>query len=95
MKTRIVVLGAGFGGLELTTILSDTFGEAIDLVLIDRSEAFVFGFSKLDVMFGRVLRGAAFASTGVRLPSPDKDASGYCGSAGAPEPSRVPLRTKW
>ena len=53
MATRVVVLGAGFGGLELTTILSDTFGESIDLVLIDRSEAFVFGFSKLDVMFGR------------------------------------------
>ena len=51
-KTRLVVLGAGFGGLELTTILSDAFGEAIDVVLIDKSEAFVFGFSKLDVMFG-------------------------------------------
>jgi len=52
MKTRVVVLGAGFGGLELTSILSDTFGEAIDVVLIDKSEVFVFGFSKLDVMFG-------------------------------------------
>jgi sulfide:quinone oxidoreductase len=52
MKTRVVVLGAGFGGLELTSILSDAFGEAIDLVLIDKSEVFVFGFSKLDVMFG-------------------------------------------
>ena len=29
MKTRVVVLGAGFGGLELTTILSDAFGEAL------------------------------------------------------------------
>ena len=73
MKTRIVVLGAGFGGLELTTILSDTFGEAIDLVLIDRSEAFVFGFSKLDVMFGRTLPEAVrhpyrnIARPGVRL----------------------------
>ena len=53
MKTRVVVLGAGFGGLELTTILSDAFGDAIDIVLIDKSDAFVFGFSKLDVMFGR------------------------------------------
>ena len=52
MKTRVVVLGAGFGGLELTSILSEAFGEAIDVVLIDKSEAFVFGFSKLDVMFG-------------------------------------------
>ena len=53
MRTRVVVLGAGFGGLELTTILSDAFGEAIDIVLVDKSDTFVFGFSKLDVMFGR------------------------------------------
>ena len=53
MKTRIVVLGAGFGGLELTTMLSDALSADIDLVLIDKSDSFVFGFSKLDVMFGR------------------------------------------
>ncbi len=53
MKTRVVVLGAGFAGLELTTILSDAFGDSIDVVLIDKGDAFVFGFSKLDVMFGR------------------------------------------
>jgi sulfide:quinone oxidoreductase len=50
---RIVVLGAGFGGLELTTRLSDEFGADLDVVLIDQSDGFVFGFSKLDVMFGR------------------------------------------
>ena len=48
---RIVVLGAGFGGLELTTVLSDAFGKALDVVLIDKADGFVFGFSKLDVMF--------------------------------------------
>ena len=53
MHTRVVVLGAGFGGLELTTILSDAFGDALEIVLIDKGDAFVFGFSKLDVMFGR------------------------------------------
>jgi sulfide:quinone oxidoreductase len=53
MGARVVVLGAGFGGLELTTILSDEFGDGIDVVLIDKGEWFVFGFSKLDVMFGR------------------------------------------
>ena len=57
MPTRVVVLGAGFGGLELTTILSDAFGDAIDIVLIDKGDAFVFGFSKLDVMFGRQRAG--------------------------------------
>ena len=52
---RVVVLGAGFGGLELTTRLSEQFGDDIDVVLIDQTEGFVFGFSKLDVMFGRAL----------------------------------------
>ncbi len=51
---RIVILGAGFGGLELATRLSEEFGDEVDVVLIDQSDGFVFGFSKLDVMFGRV-----------------------------------------
>ncbi|SDF90513.1 sulfide:quinone oxidoreductase [Terriglobus roseus] len=55
MRTRVVVLGAGFGGLELTTALSEALGDKIDIVLIDKNDAFVFGFSKLDVMFGRHL----------------------------------------
>jgi sulfide:quinone oxidoreductase len=54
---RVVVLGAGFAGLELTTRLSAVAVNEpeleLDVVLIDRSDAFVFGFSKLDVMFGR------------------------------------------
>ncbi|MEP6844925.1 MAG: FAD-dependent oxidoreductase [Panacibacter sp.] len=53
MKLRVVVLGAGFGGLELTSILSETIGENLDLTLIDQNDSFYFGFSKLDVMFGR------------------------------------------
>ena len=53
MKTRVMVLGAGFGGLELTTMLSEAVGDRIDLTLIDKSDSFVFGFSKLEVMFGR------------------------------------------
>ncbi|MCW3099905.1 MAG: FAD-dependent pyridine nucleotide-disulfide oxidoreductase [Chthonomonadaceae bacterium] len=53
MKRKVVVLGAGFGGLELTTILSDAFGASLDITLIDKSDSFVFGFSKLDIMFGR------------------------------------------
>ncbi len=50
---RVLVLGAGFGGLELTSRLSEEFGDAADVVLIDKSDGFVFGFSKLEVMFGR------------------------------------------
>ncbi len=58
MKTRVVVLGAGFGGLEGTTLLSEAFGEAVDVTLIDKNDAFIFGFSKLDVMFGRTVAAA-------------------------------------
>jgi len=50
---RVVILGAGFGGLELATRLSVALGEDVDVTLIDQSDAFAFGFSKLDVMFGR------------------------------------------
>ena len=52
-KPHVLVLGAGFGGLELTTLLSETLGDGVDVTLIDKSDAFVFGYSKLDIMFGR------------------------------------------
>jgi sulfide:quinone oxidoreductase len=65
MSKRIVVLGAGFGGLELCTTLSQAAGDELDVTLIDRADAFVFGFSKLDVMFGRATPDA------VRLPYGD------------------------
>ena len=50
---RVIVLGAGFGGLELTTRLSEAFGDDADVTLIDQADGFIFGFSKLDVMFGK------------------------------------------
>ncbi len=53
MNLRVVVLGAGFGGLELSSILSETIADRLDLTLIDKNDSFFFGFSKLDVMFGR------------------------------------------
>jgi sulfide:quinone oxidoreductase len=52
---RVLVLGAGFGGLELTTRLSEELGDAAEVVLVDQNDTFVFGFSKLEVMFGRAL----------------------------------------
>jgi len=73
MRARIAVLGAGFGGLELSTILSESLGDKIDVTMIDRSDAFVFGYSKLDVMFGRTSLDAVrlpyrnFVKPGVRL----------------------------
>ncbi|WP_436524261.1 NAD(P)/FAD-dependent oxidoreductase [Actinoplanes sp. HUAS TT8] len=55
---RVLVLGAGFGGLELTTRLSEELGGDVEITLIDKGDGFVFGFSKLDVMFGRTVEGA-------------------------------------
>ena len=50
---RVLILGAGFGGLELATTLDAALGSDVEVVLVDQADGFVFGFSKLDVMFGR------------------------------------------
>jgi sulfide:quinone oxidoreductase len=52
MSTGVVILGAGFGGLELSARLSEADVD-VDVTLIDKGEAFVFGFSKFELMFGR------------------------------------------
>ena len=73
MKKRILVLGAGFGGMELCTMLSESFGDGVDVTLIDKGDSLYFGFSKLDVMFGRttpdkvVLPYTKFLKPGVRF----------------------------
>ena len=80
---RVVILGAGFGGLELATLLAQEFGQDADVVLIDQADGFAFGFSKLDVMFGRaseehvvhryvdlVLPGVRFVQSTVRTLDP-------------------------
>ena len=71
MKTGVLVLGAGFAGLELATVLSDELGDDAGVTLVEGGDAFVFGYSKLDVMFGRVslddvrMPYAEFAKPGV------------------------------
>jgi len=73
MSERVLVLGAGFGGLELASTLSEELGDAVQVTVIDRSDSFVFGFSKLDVMFGHAtaesvrLHYRDVAKPGVRL----------------------------
>ena len=62
MKKHILILGAGFGGMELSTMLSEAFADGIEVTLIDKNDSFYFGFSKLDVMFGHARPNA------VRLP---------------------------
>ncbi len=53
MGQRVVVLGAGFGGLEIATLLAEGSGGEVEVTLIDKGEGFSFGFSKLELMFGR------------------------------------------
>jgi sulfide:quinone oxidoreductase len=52
MKKHVLILGAGFGGLELATRLSETIPDLVRVTLLDRNDSFFFGFSKLDVMLG-------------------------------------------
>jgi len=54
VKTGVLVLGAGFAGLELATVLSDELGDDAGVTMVEGGDAFVFGYSKLDLMFGRV-----------------------------------------
>jgi sulfide:quinone oxidoreductase len=51
MMRQVVILGAGFGGLELSTLLSDRLADEVDVTLIDQNDAFTLGFSKLDILF--------------------------------------------
>ena len=65
LKKHVLILGAGFGGLELATRLSESYEDDIHVTLLDRNDSFFFGFSKLEVMLGRESADA------VRLPYRD------------------------
>jgi sulfide:quinone oxidoreductase len=73
VSERVLILGAGFGGLELATSLSEAFGEDAGVTIVEQADAFVFGYSKLDVMFGHAepdavrLPYSEIAKPGVRL----------------------------
>ena len=66
-------MGAGFGGLELASTVSEELGDEVEVTLIDKADAFVFGYSKLDYLFGRTTPDAVrisyahVAKPGVRL----------------------------
>ena len=50
---HVVILGAGFAGLELSSRLSAELADEARVTLIDGNDGFTFGFSKLDILFGR------------------------------------------
>jgi sulfide:quinone oxidoreductase len=56
MKKHVVILGAGFAGLELAARLSQSLPDEVDVTLVDQNESFSFGFSKLDILLGRKVR---------------------------------------
>jgi sulfide:quinone oxidoreductase len=56
---HVVVLGAGFGGLELSSRLSDSLAGEVRVTLIDQNDGFTFGFSKLDILFNGLSSDAA------------------------------------
>lgn len=74
---RIVILGAGFGGLEIATRLSEALGDdagvAADIVVIDRNDAFVAGAAHIDLLVGNTELGdvrrlySTFSHRGVRF----------------------------
>ncbi|WP_159925818.1 MULTISPECIES: NAD(P)/FAD-dependent oxidoreductase [Nocardia] len=49
--TTVLILGAGFGGLELATRLSGSPADELRIVIVDRNDSFTFGFAKLDILF--------------------------------------------
>jgi sulfide:quinone oxidoreductase len=73
VSERVLILGAGFGGLELATVLSEELGADAGVTLVEAGDAFVFGYSKLDILFGRAESDAvrvsysALSKPGVRL----------------------------
>ncbi|GAA4705229.1 NAD(P)/FAD-dependent oxidoreductase [Phytohabitans rumicis] len=53
---QVLILGAGFGGLELATRLSESLRDEVRVTIVDQNDSFVFGFSKLAIAFGRQTR---------------------------------------
>ncbi len=53
MAKEILILGAGFGGLEAATGLRQGLDSSYRVTLIDKSDYFIIGFSKFEVLFGR------------------------------------------
>jgi len=53
MSANILILGGGFGGLEVATRLRSALDESFRITLVDRKDFFSMGFTKFDLMFGR------------------------------------------
>lgn len=91
---KILILGAGFGGLETATGLAAVMKDGYEITLVDRNNSFFIGFSKIEVLFGRRSefevrhRYADLRAEGVRfvqatITTIDTDAKAVATSAGS------------
>src|SRR3972149_4674656 len=53
---RVLLLGAGFGGLAAATTLRQAVGDRVDLLVVDAVPAFMMGLRKLWLLDGRGTR---------------------------------------
>jgi NADH dehydrogenase FAD-containing subunit len=71
---RVLVQGAGFGGLELTTRLSAELGDDVEVTLIDKGDGFVFGRTTAEAVMhsydNLVKPGVRFVRTTIRAIDP-------------------------
>jgi glycine/D-amino acid oxidase-like deaminating enzyme len=51
--TRILILGAGFGGISAALTLRQELGDAHEVVVVDQGPSFMMGLSKLWALDGR------------------------------------------
>ena len=73
MKFRVTVLGAGFGGLELATLLSEALGERLDLKLIECND---LGSTDRQEQFSLIFAGPPNALLPQRIYPVQHDAMG-------------------
>ena len=50
MKKRVVILGAGFAGLELASRLSDSLADEVDVTLVDETAEETMHDAAIDVL---------------------------------------------
>ena len=60
MTKNILILGGGFGGLEVATSLRAKLDKTFKITLIDKKDFFIVGFTKFDLMFGQYKKVGAF-----------------------------------
>jgi len=53
MRGKILILGGGFGGLEVANRLRAALDDDHEITLVDKKDFFSIGFTKFDLMFGR------------------------------------------